>query len=290
MPSWSVIVPTFNRPQALLRCLESLRQFAPQVEILVVDDGSPISMAASLGQWQLRYVRQPNQGPAAARNHGARLAKGNWLAFIDDDCRVTPDWFSAIDSAAQQHPQALLGGAVRNGLQGNCFAESAQVLIDSIRDYTNRMQRGPADPLAPFYTSNNMAVSRELFAASGGFDERLPLAAAEDRQFCRQWLLAGRAMRFVKEAVVIHEHPLNFSKLLRQQFQYGRGAIQSRRLQSGQPTTGKPEGLSFYWHLLSAHWRHHPGFEAAAISALIGLGQCAMLTGAVWESFHEPAA
>lgn len=290
MPSWSIIVPTFNRPQALLRCVESLRQHAPQAEILVVDDGSPIALAAVIEPWQVRYVRQPNRGPAAARNHGARLAQGEWVAFIDDDCRIAPGWFAAIDRAAKQHPQALLGGAVQNGLRGNSFAESAQVLIDSIREYTKQMRRGPADALAPFFTSNNLAVSRELFWACGGFDERLPLAAAEDREFCRQWQLTGRPMEFVANALVIHEHPLNLHKLLRQQFNYGRGAMQSRRLQQNAQTGKRPEGLGFYWHILSAHWRRFPLPEALAISALISLGQCAMISGAIWEAFHEPHA
>jgi glycosyltransferase involved in cell wall biosynthesis len=290
MPTWSIIVPTFNRPRALLRCVESLRQYAPQAEVVVVDDGSPVDLTEPLDRLHVRYVRQENRGPAAARNHGARLAQGEWLAFIDDDCLITPHWLAALEAAAQCHPQALLGGRVRNGLRGNLCAESAQVLIDSIRDYTQRNGRGPQDALAPFYTSNNLAVSCELFAASGGFDERLPLAAAEDREFCRQWQLAGRDMRFVEEAVVIHEHPLNLPKLLRQQFQYGRGAIQARRLQGGQPAMTGPEGPSFYWHLLSAHWRHRSALEAAALSGLIGLGQCAMITGAIWETFHEPTA
>ena len=84
----SVIVPTYNRADLIGLTLRSvLAQSVAPVEIIVVDDGSRDNTAevvATFGD-AVRYVTQPNAGVAAARNHGARLAAGDYLAFTDSD-------------------------------------------------------------------------------------------------------------------------------------------------------------------------------------------------------------
>lgn len=85
-PTVSVIIPTWNRAAWLTATVESaLGQTVPPLEVIVVDDGSTddtAAVAARLGPW-VRYVRQDNAGVAAARNTGARAARGDLLAFLD---------------------------------------------------------------------------------------------------------------------------------------------------------------------------------------------------------------
>ena len=86
----SVVVTTHNRAELVLETLASiLAQSRPPLEVIVVDDGStdatPQSLAPLAASGRIRYVRQANAGLAAARNHGASLARGDYLAFIDDD-------------------------------------------------------------------------------------------------------------------------------------------------------------------------------------------------------------
>ena len=86
----SVIVPTYNQSRYLARAIESVwAQDLNDVEIIVVDDGSTDDTEAILqelsNQGRLRYFRQENQGPAAARNRGIRESRGELIAFLDSD-------------------------------------------------------------------------------------------------------------------------------------------------------------------------------------------------------------
>ena len=120
--SVSVVVPTYRRPRQLQACLEALAAQTMQEpwEVVVVDDGSPEppvpsveSLVASRG-WQL--VRQPNAGPSAARNRGVREARGEFIAFTDDDCLPEPAWLNMLLQEARSRPHALVGGTTVNAV------------------------------------------------------------------------------------------------------------------------------------------------------------------------------
>jgi len=110
-PSVSVIVPTYNRPRQLARCLEALSAARDETfEVIVIDDGSPEPMEAITHAFADRLditcLRQKNTGPAGARNAGARVARAPILAFTDDDCRPEPDWLNKITEAVRKNPSA----------------------------------------------------------------------------------------------------------------------------------------------------------------------------------------
>src|ERR1700751_565412 len=90
-PSFSIIIPTFNRAGLLQQALESVaQQTFRDFETLVVDDGSTDvtpQVAASFGA---RLLRQENRGPGAARNLGIQHARGNYIAFLDSDDQWLP--------------------------------------------------------------------------------------------------------------------------------------------------------------------------------------------------------
>ncbi len=90
---FTVVIPTYNRPQQLIQCLDAISMQAypkTRYEVIVVDDGSNESMEAAvapfLGRMSIVLLRQPNSGPADARNAGAAVARGHYVAFTDDDC------------------------------------------------------------------------------------------------------------------------------------------------------------------------------------------------------------
>ena len=92
-PLFSVVIPTCHRNDALAACLERLAPgkqslAAASYEVIVTDDGSRATSEAMLREkfpWA-KWMAGPRRGPAANRNHGAKHANGNWIAFADDDC------------------------------------------------------------------------------------------------------------------------------------------------------------------------------------------------------------
>lgn len=106
MPAFSVIVPVFNSEKTLRRCLDSLlhQQYA-DFEVLMIENGSTDQSnaicreyAADDGRFVLHTLSQ-NRGPSVARNTGLENAQGQWIAFVDSDDYVTPDYLQQLRSA-----------------------------------------------------------------------------------------------------------------------------------------------------------------------------------------------
>ncbi|MEJ2748451.1 MAG: glycosyltransferase, partial [Anaerolineae bacterium] len=232
--TFSVIVPTYERPLPLAHCLQALSGLdfpREDFEVIVVDDGGNVDLTAVLQ-------------PIADK---INIPNGRFLAFTDDDCRVDGAWLKNLAAALQETPSALVGGQTGNGLPDNLYASASQLLIDYLYDYAARTQ----SPTMRFFTSNNMAVAAAAFAEIGGFNAAMPLAAGEDREFCGRWLAAGRPMIFMPAAVVQHYHALTWRTFWRQHVGYGRGAYQFHQIRAAkQQTPIRVEPYAFYGQLL----------------------------------------
>jgi GT2 family glycosyltransferase len=253
VPDVSIIVPTYGRPAQLRACLDGIARLGGErdrLEVIVVHDGGREELpplGASVGEGvPLRLVTQPHRGPGAARNAGAAVARGRWLAFLDDDCIPSSTWVSALARALEAHPDRLLGGPVVNGLPDNPFATSTQLIATYVTEYYAK-RRGSHR----FFTTNNLALSADRFRELGGFDTTIPSATAEDKEFCDRWRASGYQMGWVPEATVQHFHHLSFRKFLRQHYNYGRGLLHFHRMRRKREGRGLvPEPLTFYWNLL----------------------------------------
>ncbi len=289
-PGSAVVVPSFNRPDRLRACLEALTRLeGPRPEIVVVDDGSPAPLSevcAGFGD-RVRYLRQPNRGPAAARNAGVGATSAEFVAFTDDDCRPRPDWLLALLRAAnggtERSPvggaRRLVGGRVENALPANVYAAASQSLCDYLYDYF-----GAGTGEMPFFTSNNMGCDRATFERLGGFDESFPLAAAEDRDFGLRWRAAGGELVYAPDAVVGHGHALDLRRFWRQHMNYGRGARHLHRMMDRRgETRPKVEPMGFYAGLV-LHPLRRPGRARLTQAVLLAISQLAMLRGYAAES------
>ena len=109
--NWSVVIPTCNRPEQLARCLALLPR---KVGVIVTDDSSDARTRAMLTRdfAHVRLTQGPRRGPAANRAHGATLAGGEWLAFLDDDVVPSPGWLAAIVAAATNATDVIEGKTV----------------------------------------------------------------------------------------------------------------------------------------------------------------------------------
>lgn len=284
-PHISIIIPTYARPRQLAACLAALSELdypRERFEVIVVNDGGDTSlseMAPFRQQINVTLITQPNAGPATARNTGAAQAKGEFLAFTDDDCAPARDWLQALANRFATTPDQLIGGRTLNALDENLCSTACQLLIDYLYGYYNSV---PGE--ARFLTSNNMAMSAELFHSTGGFNTSFPLAAGEDRELCDRWLAGGYRMTYAPEVVINHAHHLTLRRFWGQHFNYGRSAIQfhrARAQRSGEAV--KVEPASFYLNLLRYPCMHARAWRKPLLLMLFAISQAANTAGFFYE-------
>jgi len=271
-----IVIPTFNRPDEIARCLEYVAGLdGGPWPVVVVDDGSPRPLdPVCEGHDNVTLVRQDNAGPGAARNRGAREAAGyDLLLFIDDDCRVAPDWAIRMVAEHGGVPWRLVGGRVSNALPDNPYSSASQSLCSFLYEH----YQSSASEMN-FFTTNNMCCRRADFLEIGGFDPHFAIAS-EDRDFSLRWRDAGGTLVYAPEAELAHAHDLSFASFWRQHSNYGRGA---RTLHTALDNRSDPrpklENARFYFGMLTSPFRHggkHPLAEAL----LVGLSQVAMVSG-----------
>lgn len=282
VPLFTIIIPTYNRIFALKNCLRGVAALdfpRTEFQVIVVNDGGAEIPPALVCQYEwhfsLRVVNQPNRGPGAARNAGAAHSQSPWLVFLDDDCVPVTDWLIEIAKGFAQAPDAVIGGETRNGLRQDVYAEASQCLFLYLLAYYHqhvgkRTQR-------PYFTSNNLALSRRAFQTVNGFDETMRFA--EDRDFCARLVDAGFALLYVPDARVLHYRALNLKTFFRQHEAYGGGAFayHQRRAHSRNVTV-RVEPLRFYAQMLQYPFQYAP-HDAFRLTFLIALSQVANAWG-----------
>ena len=179
-PLFSIIIPTHNRARLLDAALDSVwAQRLNDFELIVVDDGSTDDTATVLRKYQarLKSLTQQQSGPAAARNAGARHARGRYLAFLDSD----DVWFPwtletyARAIAADANPALVLGAAV-SFTSGPPVPEVVEAPIELARydDYF------AADDAWHCWGAGFAVVRRDVFHQAGGFAETLRVGEDAD--------------------------------------------------------------------------------------------------------------
>ncbi|HMP83226.1 MAG TPA: glycosyltransferase [Verrucomicrobiota bacterium] len=197
---FSVVIPTCDRNDLLALCLDRLSPRKQTLnesdyEVIVTDDGSN-GMSRELVRnhfpWA-RWIRGPRKGPAANRNNGAKHAHADWLVFTDDDCLPGKDFLAGYFHAVNKGEADVL--------EGRTSPSSVRPRVD---------MECPANETGGYLWSCNMAIRKSVFDELGGFDENFPGPAMEDVDFRLRLLKAGKIIRFVPEALVLH--PWRFRK------------------------------------------------------------------------------
>lgn len=188
----SVIIPTCHRNDLLSKCLDCFAPYvqtldATEYEVVVSDDGVKSTAEAMIREkypW-VKWVAGPRKGPAANRNNGVNQARGQWIAFTDDDCLPTPQWLAAF--AAQLESGAPV-------LEGKTTTEPSKGLFHIAPENLN----------GGFLWSCNLMIQKNLFNEIQGFDERLPYPNLEDVDLRLRLEAAGHHAHWVADAVVFH--------------------------------------------------------------------------------------
>jgi glycosyltransferase involved in cell wall biosynthesis len=197
-PFFTVVIPTYNRKDSLLRALDALsRQTFPDFEAVAVDQSDPpVEIPEEYTRkLNVRCVYSAERGPSVARNKGIKAATGHVIAFTDDDCIPEPDW---LERAAQYFDARTLAG-----LEG-------RIRSDKLGDPKFRTVSNVDFEGIGFMTAN-MFYRRDLLLRVGGFDERF-------KDFREDTDLAWRIMEFgdiphARDAIVFHPpHPVTVER------------------------------------------------------------------------------
>lgn len=227
---FSIVIPTYNRLDMLLRVLDALdaQQDAPEFEIIVINDGSRDDTERVMSQrGGITFRTQPNGGPGRARNHGVTLARGKFVVFIGDDTVPEPRFLAEHarvhrDANDDPHVACL-------GYTGWPHGERVTAFMDYINDYGLQfgyklIKDGDVVPYNFFYTSN-ISIDRQLLA-DHPFDTTFPSAAWEDIELAYRLDTLGLKIRYNAKAVTRHHHPMTIDSFARRQYTVGKsGAI-----------------------------------------------------------------
>jgi glycosyltransferase involved in cell wall biosynthesis len=286
-PFFSIIVPTYNRPERLANCLESLSRLdypREQFEVIVIDDGSDMPLqpvvAPFLDQLNVTLLKQLHAGPAGARNTGAERAKGEFLTFTDDDCTPAPDWLQKLAEHFTEVPVRAIGGRILNALSKNLYSTTSQIIVDVAYAHYN------ANPNPTrFFASNNLTVPAGPFHAIGGFDTTFK--TAEDRDICDRWQHHGFQMTYAPEVLIYHSHDLNLRTFWRQHYHYGRGAYRYHQARAQRGTGRFRPDLKFYRRLFFIPFIQERGIQVLRVTILLIISQIANALGFFKEWLNQ---
>ena len=207
----SIIVPVYNASDYLGRCMDSLlSQTMPQsdYEILLIDDGAKDDSGQLCDEYADKYAcvrcfHQENAGPAAARNAGLEEAVGDYVAFIDPDDFIEPNYLEIAYAQAQHnHADIVLFDAYREKSEG---AFDSREMWGHAKYSFNCADEGERRSMQRQILYPYMAAR----VGNMSFDRSVPLAAPWDKLYSRSFLNVNN-LRFPKELRVLDDMCFNF--------------------------------------------------------------------------------
>ncbi len=242
----SVVVCTYNGSEKIDPCLKSLlKQNYEDFEIIVVDDGSTDNVASIIKKYPVKLYRYTqNKGLSAARNVGIKHAKGEIIAFTDDDCIADIYWLSALVKGYTNEEIAGVGGIVQvNNKENSIFAQfvrernplgpmTDELLVSNnifyrfhlyIKNmYNNILISKPTRAYS--LIGANMSFRKDILAENNGFDELFTFGADEE-DLCKRIHKNNKAvLLYVPDAIISHHFDVSMKGILKKNYAYGIGS------------------------------------------------------------------
>lgn len=226
----SFVIVTRNRFNKLVRLIDSLRVslrgFAARHETIIIDDGSTDETSKLEGGQNLTVVHIEKSGPCVARNQGASLASGKYLAFLDDDAFLDhqSNYLSILCGHIKSGKYDLVGGAA--------LSASTDTKVEKYLDEIGFLQQPCVDSKGDFacFPSVNILIKKEVFLTLGGFNERFTFPGGEDNHLVIRALRIGYSLYYDSEMYVRHENNISTYRFMRRFFNYGRGNAINQKL------------------------------------------------------------
>lgn len=211
IPFISIIIPVYNGSKTLNECLNAIYSSTFQdFEVLIIDDLSTDNSLEIAISFPCRIFRlEKKGGPAAARNRGAELAKGEVLFFTDSDVIIFKDTLQKIADAIKGK-SALTGMYTKKPYLKKFFSFYHNY-------YAHRSQKETSSISFMFHSSCG-AVRKEVFKKLGGFSENMKKPTVEDVEFGYRLMESGYHVYLDKDIQVIHFTNYTFAKLIKSYF------------------------------------------------------------------------
>ncbi len=220
----SVVIVTYNRPKDVLETVESLlRQSVKPFEIIVIDDGSNPPVTLEFQSENLKVIRFDQEvGLSNARNHGVKIANGEYIAFIDDDAIAEKNWVEEIQKGLESAD--VIGGPIRPLYQ------------TSPPKWWNEKDLGGYAGVGNIFCATgeiwgcNMAFGTNVFKTVGLFNPNLgrrkgKLFSDEEFNLIERARSKGFGVKFIQTAVVYHKVPpkrMTFAYIMRWNYTQGK--------------------------------------------------------------------
>jgi len=221
----SLIICTYNRAQNLAACFQHLLNQHDNAdilwEIILVDNNSTDDTRETVEKYvhestlNISYTLETQQGLSYARNHGIALAKGTWVAFIDDDIRVSDTWLKTLHDTFLQYDCDAVGGRIHIESPQSLPAWISADMYGFLGHQDFGMQAHQMDGYKEFPFGGNMAVHRRVFAKIGLFDTKLgrrgegsksdELFKGEETDFFHRLADSGGIFRYHPDMLVLHK-------------------------------------------------------------------------------------
>ena len=254
----SVIIPAYNAAGTIAKTLEALtrQDYKGPFEVIVVDDGSTDDTPAAVKHFpNVKYVRQDNAGPAAARNHGARLAAGQHLCFTDSDCVPHADWLTLLLNGFHRLDITVVAGSY--GIANPQSRLARGIHREILFRHTHLLPQFPK-----VFGSYNFCVKKEMFERVGGFETTYRQASGEDNDLSYKILAAGGRIYFEPKALVDHHHTTALVKYWREQFRHG---FWRAKMYAEHPRMARGDDYTFWKDMIEVPWAC-AGLMALALS------------------------
>ncbi len=233
----SVIIPVYNRPEELKELLDSLtiQHYKDCTEVIIVEDGSSLTSEESVAQFRnqlnIKYIKQDNAGPSAARNRGAQEAVGEYLFFFDSDCALPSDFFDKIHSSLQENSFDCFG---TKDTAHSFFSPIQKAISYSMTSFftTGGIRGGKEGKMDAFYPrSYSMGVRKSVYDQVNGFAP--DMRYGEDIDFSLRVKEAGYKIGLVPGTYVYHKRRSTFRSFFKQTFCSGTARIDLARRHKG---------------------------------------------------------
>lgn len=232
-PTFSLIVPVYNRPDEVADLLESLcAQTFRGFELVIVEDGSTIPCRSQVESYASRldisYHAKSNEGRSIARNYGMEQARGDYFVFVDSDCILPPDYFELLDRNLRNHYADFFGGP---DAAHSSFTPTQKAINFAMTSFlTTGGIRGGKVQMEKFVPRTfNMGFSRAVWKKVGGFREMF----SEDIDMSTRIRQAGYQPVLLRDVRVFHKRRGNLAKFWRQVHVFGMSRITLQLLYPG---------------------------------------------------------